>query len=254
MRFVDYHIHSNHSCDGTATIMEICQEAIRLGIAEIGFSEHMDFEPKDWGFGFFNYERYTSEIKSAQESFKDKLVIHKGVEVDYQHVFEEEIRKWLVGKEFDFVIGSVHYLDHEIIDSKLIEHRDLRELYKAYFSEVIYSIKCGLFDVIGHLDFPRRFVGNRVPRVRDLDYKKGMNAVLGVILEKKMYLEINSSLLEETEMMPSKETFRQFVENGGKLISVGSDAHSTKEVGHGIKEVLSFLEAFNEKKLKLLFE
>jgi histidinol-phosphatase (PHP family) len=148
----------------------------------------------------------------------------------------------------------VHYLDHEIIDSKLIEHRDLRELYKAYFSEVIYSIKCGLFDVIGHLDFPRRFVGNKVSRVRDLDYKRGMNAVLGVILEKKMYLEINSSLLEETEMMPSKETFRQFVENGGKLVSVGSDAHSTREVGHGIKEVLSFLEAFNEKKLKLLFE
>jgi HisJ family histidinol phosphate phosphatase len=110
----------------------------------------------------------------------------------------------------------------------LIEHRDLRELYKAYFSEVIYSVKCALFDVIGHLDFPRRFIGNRVPRVRELDHKKGMNAVLGVILEKKMYLEINSSQLEEIEMTPSKENFRQFVENGGKLISVGSDAHSTK--------------------------
>jgi histidinol phosphatase-like PHP family hydrolase len=47
-------------------------------------------KPLDWGFGFFNYERYTSEIKSAQESFKDKIVIRKGVEVDYQHVFEEE--------------------------------------------------------------------------------------------------------------------------------------------------------------------
>ena len=68
MRFVDYHVHSNHSCDGKSSIPEMCQKAVELRIEEIGFSEHMDFEPKDWGYGFFNYERYSSEIEAAEES------------------------------------------------------------------------------------------------------------------------------------------------------------------------------------------
>jgi len=91
MKFVDYHIHSNHSCDGKSSIFEMCQKAIGLGIEEIGFSEHVDFEPKDWGYGFFNYERYTSGIESAQDSSKNKLVIRKRVEIDCQHYFENEV-------------------------------------------------------------------------------------------------------------------------------------------------------------------
>jgi len=78
MRFVDYHVHSNHSCDGKSSIPEMCQKAVELGIEEIGFSEHVDFEPKDWGYGFFDYERYSSEIEAAQESFNNKIVIRKG--------------------------------------------------------------------------------------------------------------------------------------------------------------------------------
>jgi len=53
MKFVDYHVHSNFSCDGKSTLFEMSQRAIDLGIEEIGFSDHMDFEPKDWGLGFF---------------------------------------------------------------------------------------------------------------------------------------------------------------------------------------------------------
>lgn len=53
MKFVDYHVHSNFSCDGKSTLFEMSQRAIDLGIEEIGISEHMDFEPKDWGLGFF---------------------------------------------------------------------------------------------------------------------------------------------------------------------------------------------------------
>ena len=68
MKFVDYHVHSNHSCDGKATVFEMCKKAIEMEIVEIGFSDHMDFEPEDPGFGFFNYADYTSEIKSAQEN------------------------------------------------------------------------------------------------------------------------------------------------------------------------------------------
>lgn len=258
MKFADYHVHSNHSCDGKATILEMCQKAIELGIAEIGFSEHMDFEPEDWGFGFFNYERYTSEIESAQEVFKRKLVIRKGVEIDYQLAFEDDIREWLNGKEFDFIIGSVHYVNHEFIDRKLLEHRDLKKIYDAYFNEVTLSIESCLFDVVGHLDVIRKYIDIRRVELSRFDYEESMGMILELVVEKKMYLEINSkpSMLRETsiDMLPTKEAVKEYIKKGGRLISIGSDAHSTEEIGGGIREILSFLENLNGTKLKLLFE
>ena len=77
MRFVDYHVHSLHSICGKSTIFEMCQMAIELGLVGIGFSDHMDFEPKDLGFAFFNYDNYSSEIESAQEVLHQVLPIRK---------------------------------------------------------------------------------------------------------------------------------------------------------------------------------
>jgi histidinol-phosphatase (PHP family) len=62
MKFVDYHVHSSFSCDGESTIFEMCEKAVEVGLVEIGFSDHMDFDPKDWGYKFFDYNSYSSEI------------------------------------------------------------------------------------------------------------------------------------------------------------------------------------------------
>jgi len=56
------------------------RKAVDLKITEIGFSEHVDFDPQDRCFGFFNYGKYTSEIENARETFKDQLIVRKGIE------------------------------------------------------------------------------------------------------------------------------------------------------------------------------
>ena len=254
MKFVDYHVHSNFSCDGKSTLFEMSQRAIDLGIEEIGFSDHMDFEPKDWGFGFFNYERYTSEIHDVQEYFKDKLVIRKGVEIDYQRCFEDEVKEWLQDKKFDFIIGSVHYLNHEIIGHKLVKSNTLKTLYDVYFKEVYHSIESGLFNVLGHFDLVSRYIDNERTARKSFDYRRKVNSILGEIVKKTMYLEVNSKGLRETykDTTPSKDIVKSFINNGGTLLSIGSDAHSTQELGRGIKEIMGFLENSNGKKFKLL--
>jgi len=253
---VDYHVHSNQSCDGKSSISEMCQKAIELGIEEIGFSEHVDFEPKDWGFGYFNYDRYTSGIKNAKESLGNRLVIRKGVEIDYQRFFEDDIREWLQNKKFDFIIGSVHYLDHEIIGGQLIGRKDLRRIYNDYFSEVTHSIQSGLFDVVGHFDLVARYVDSRRSELKNFDHHERIRTILEEVMRNKIYLEINSKGLREEygDTMPSRKIVDRFIENGGKLISIGSDAHSTEEIGSGIREILLFLTNYDGNKLELLFE
>jgi len=256
MRSVDYHVHSSHSCDGKSSIPEMCQKAVELGIEEIGFSEHMDFEPKDWGYGFFNYERYSSEIEAAQDSFKNKIVIRKGVEIDYQYCFESDVREWIRNKRFDFTIGAVHYLDHEIISHELVKSKDLSRIYEMYFEEVVRSIESRLFDVIGHFDLVSRFLSEGRSEPKSFDYWGGVNTVLEGIIEKKIHLEVNSKGLRETykDTMPSREIVKEFIRNGGTLVSIGSDAHSIPEIGNGIKEILDFLEECDGNGLRSLFE
>jgi histidinol-phosphatase (PHP family) len=257
-RLVDYHVHSTHSCDGKSSIIDMCQKAMDLGLAEIGFSEHADFDPSDEGFGFLSYEKYSHDLQKARQLFEEKLCIRKGVEVDYQSRFEEQIRSWLQGKEFDFIIGSVHYVDGELINQQLLTTKNLAYVYARYFDELIRSIKSRLFDVVGHLDIVRKYA---IPRrnVRSaVNYASGIRTILKETINQGLYLEINSkpSLPGQGSIitMPSRETIRKYIDYGGRLISVGSDAHSTRELSLGVQNTLNFLENLNESEVSLLFE
>lgn len=252
---MDYHVHSTQSYDGRSSMFEICQKAVELGIAEIGFSEHMDFDPIDWGFGFFDYARYSSQIERTREFFKDRLVIRKGIEIDYQHSFEEKIKMWLREKQFDFTIGSVHYLNHVIISRQTAEEENLEERYNTYLEEVSKSIESGLFDVVGHFDLLGRYIGNGVSELEDFCCKK-KKMILRRIREKRIFLEVNTKAFREGygDTIPSKRIIDQYIEDDGKLISLGSDAHSTNEISSGIKEALDYLSQYTEGQVELLFE
>jgi len=243
LSFVDYHVHSNHSSDSNASLLEMCKRAIQLGIVEIGFAEHVDFDPQDWGYEYFHYEGYSSDIRKARELFGDQLVVRKGIEVDYQHWFEEDIREWLRDKEFDYVIGSVHYLDHRYITETLISEKPLQEIYTLYFAEVKNSIDSGLFDMIGHLDLLRRYTCRRKDELQRIDYWETIRTTLTKIIETETYLEINSRGLRERcrETYPSKEVVNKYYELGGRLISLGSDTHCIEEIGAGLKEIMKRL-------------
>ena len=257
-RLVDYHVHSTESSDGKSSIVDMCQKAVDLGMSEIGFSEHVDFDPSDSGYSFFNYERYSSEIDKARRIFEERLVIRKGVEVDYQERFEKNIRDWLRNKEFEFIIGAVHYVDGRIIDHNLVNNSDLRRLYHMYFEEITNSLESGLFDIVGHLDYIVKHRINPYHEDANYEYWKEIIKVLDVTKEKRKYLEINSKLFalkrKNPEMMPNKRVLHEFLRRGGNLFSIGSDAHYTTQLCSGIKEALDLLDELNSGNFKILFQ
>jgi histidinol-phosphatase (PHP family) len=230
----------------------MCSRARKINIVEIGFSEHIDFDPQDWGYGYFDYARYTSDIDHARERFNDSLIIRKGIEVDYQHWFEDDIRDWLNDKEFDFIIGSVHYLDHQYISDKVVAQKSLHELYELYFSEVKNSITSGLFDIVGHLDLPLRYTYTKRETLNQINYWENMLETLNMIIDTDTYLEINTKGLREQcqSTYPCQDVLETYFKQGGQRISTGSDAHSAQDIGAGIKDVLTFR---SQNRMKLLF-
>lgn len=223
-------------------MLEICKKAVGLDIREVGFTDHMDFNPIDSGYGFFDYDRYASEIENARAIFGDKLVVRKGIEIDYQNSYEDNVKRWLRGKEFDYAIGSVHYIDDENV-RYLLKKRPVEEVLDDYVIEVLHSIRSGLFNVIGH--FTVDFIRYLVFRTGGgFDILKSEEAVLREIIANELFLEVNTKELRKAygETLPSRRIIKKYANCGGKLFSVGSDAHSAEDVGYGINYVLESLE------------
>ncbi len=244
-------MHSTFSIDGQSTIDDICQSALHLGLDEVGFAEHMDFQIEDPGYSNLNYQEYTSTIDDAREKFKDRLAIRKGVEIDYQSRHLGEIERWLQGKRFDFRIGSIHFVDGRPIDLGEIGQEAPESLYPTYCSETVLSAKSSLFDILGHFDLISSFC--KVPiSVKN----KHTTSVLEAVLDSKIHLEVNSRGFREgrNDTVPNNRILQEFFLMGGRRVSFGSDAHSAATVGSGIRESLTLVKKLKPKALQQPFQ
>ncbi len=225
---IDYQVHSFRSHDGRATIIDHCERAVQLGLDEIGFSEHLDFDPDDPAVGHFDYDRYVSEIFEARDRFADSLTIRMGIEVDYQKWFEDEIAEYLATHSFDFVIGSVHYVDRVMIMTpEYVNGRSSGQAYDLYFAAVLDSVQSGLIDIVGHLEYAKR---RGVPVFGPFDPTRNHDTVMalfGEMIGRGVALEINTAGLRQNAggPYPCPEHVRMYASLGGRLLTIGSDAH-----------------------------
>jgi histidinol-phosphatase (PHP family) len=96
-----------------------------------------------------------------------------------------------------------------------------------YYREVSKAISFGGFDSIAHFDFPKRYLsGSSEP-------KEMLNEIIKELIRNGISLELNSSPLRKgkTEAYPSKEICQLYYQNGGRKVTLGSDAHSENEIG-----------------------
>lgn len=244
---VDCHVHSSCSVDSSAEMEELCRRAVELGLSEICFTEHVDFDPAEVNTGYFRYESYRERIRESRGRFGAHLKIGAGVEIDYNRRFESDIADFLRGKTFDFVLGSVHYLNgfnvSEPRASDYFEGRDREIAYGRYFDEVEHCVRSGMFDALGHLDLVKRFGVHVYGPFEIGPFTDRIERILRLMVEQGMGLEVNTSGLRQApkEPYPSAEVLRMYKACGGEIVTVGSDAHTTDDVAKGIEEAVRLL-------------
>ena len=217
---IDYHMHSFRSHDGKASINDQCQRAIDIGLDEIGFTEHKDFNPEDPVVNHFDYILYMQEIEKARQQYAGKLTIRAGVELDYQNWFEESIGQYLQNHSFDFLVSSVHHtVDGMIMSPEYIHGRNRDECYSEYFREVIRSVQCGYIDVVGHLEYANRRGIAAFGPYDPSRYKAELTDLFDLMIEQRVALEINTAGLRQGIGMtyPCIETIALYRERGGTL-------------------------------------
>lgn len=245
MYMMDYHIHSNNSFDGKDSVTSICEAAIMKGLNEICFTDHFSLKEGLKTYGTLNMKKYSDEISTCKEIFKNNLIIKAGLEICEPHETESELRDTISNIPFDFILGSIHNFDHTGLSTYMRAH-EKETSYEDYFKEVNKISTSPFIDVVAHIDLMKRYAFVKHGKYEFNTHKEIIEEILKNIISRGKGIEVNTSTLrsEINETMPSIDALKMYKELGGEIITVGSDAHCTTDVGEGIREALDLLKSF----------
>jgi len=242
----DLHIHSRCSSDAESSIADYVRQAAHLGLAEVGFCEHADFDPRDRGYGTLDLARYNRDLAQAQAMIPG-VRVRQGVEITFQARLAAEIVTWLAGHQWDYVVTSVHLVDYcdgwAIISERpaveaYFRAHSARQAYLPYFEELLRAVESGIGDVLGHFDLVKRYGTEIYGSFEPAVFEEEIRAVLRAAIERGTALEVNTSGLRQApaEPYPAWTILRWFREMGGELVTIGSDAHDVQHLGAGLVE------------------
>lgn len=229
------HIHTTYA-DGKDLPEQIVLEAIRKGFSSIGFSEHtyMEFSDYPYQMTIDKMDKYKAEIHRLKEQYKGQIELFCGLEYD---LFSD-----VPTTGFDYVIGSVHYLD---MDGKKVGFdrgvKEVEEVINHYFDgnslrfaekyfETMLLLPQKLkVDIVGHFDVLTKtnelnpFIDVASPEYLQLGYE-AIRKLKGDI----PFFEVNTGAIAReyrTTPYPQTEFLNEFNRCGfGAIIT--SDCHN----------------------------
>lgn len=227
-----------------------CEQAIRLGLPAIAFTEHADFVTIHRGQHGLDIAGYHDAVERCRARFKE-LRILSGVELGEPHWFASETAAILGAGPLDRVLGSIHCVrvGAEIIDASQFPHRtpaDFSSVIVQYFQETLAMIESPMpFEVVAHLDYPKRYWPDGVPPYREENYEAELRAILTAAARRGCVLEVNTTRGDggERKLCPGLTVLRWWHEVGGQAVSFGSDAHEPSKVAAGFELATQVVEA-----------
>lgn len=242
----DYHMHTSFS-DGRAAMEDYIVSAIKAGLSEMGFSEHLTLfrDPEAWNMNPENTSSYLSYIESLRNSTK-KIRIKKGLEVDFFAGKEKETCEFLKKFSLDYVIGSVHFQGEKTVDSgpEFYEGKNFDDVFVSYFNTVSAAVESGLFDIIGHCDLVRIY-GYKPSFNEEPFYRK----LAKTMKKHNVAFEVNTNGRNRplADFYPDRRFLGIFREENVP-VCVNSDAHMPSRIGQYFDEAYELLRyvGFNE--------
>lgn len=229
----DFHMHTRVSFDGKGTGVEMVEAAAKAGLRAICFTDHVDYDPlgRDPDLAF-DTEAYNREYEGlCHPDLKILFGMEFGMMPDNLDVFEEDLKR----RNFDFVIGSAHFI--EDLDIYYKEFWEGKTSYQGFLSTLEQTLACvkvhHAYDVLGHLTYAAKQPHNPGHKpVLYEDFREIIDETLKILVENGKGLEINTSGVDTCgRFLPDEAILRRFKELGGEIVTVGSDAHDASRVG-----------------------
>jgi histidinol-phosphatase (PHP family) len=248
---IDYHVHERHSRDAaTALIPDYIAIAEAKGITEIAFTNHLITVGPDVDISIKEEEipEYIEEIRSAQEETKVNLLA--GLEVDYFPGQERRLESILEGHDFDFILGSTHYINGVDIGSRtqaegFFQGRAIGKAADEYYTTWRRAIESGLFDVMAHPDYWRKYLHFYGKNAGWGDYGSVVIEALESASNEGVGIEVNTAGVRAGtgHFYPLQEFLLAAHEAGVDTVTVGSDSHTAGTLGDHLDEAAKQLKA-----------
>jgi len=252
----DYHVHLRPDEPGTAAEGHFTAENVaryraaadEAGIAELGVSEHVHrFRQalEVWRHPFW-VEQATDDL-DAYVDFLARAGLRVGIEADYVSGAEERIEEMLAAREFDYVIGSVHFIGEGAVDQDrwdvwAYEGHDPDRIWGRYFEELAKAARSGLYDVLAHPDLVKVWGEERAMPVADP--RTFYEPAVAAIAEAGVAVEVSTAGLRKPigEIYPARG-FAELCVEAGVPFTLSSDAHLPDQVGFAYPAALEFMES-----------
>ena len=230
----DMHTHSRFSHDSICPIEEMCLAQIQKGTGVFAVTDHCDVA------SFRDYDVFTPirdsyrTVETLNQKYVGKCQILSGVEISEGFWFPEQYKKIHDLVPYDVIIGSVHCVkckDLEMAYSKIdfsrLSSEKIHEYLDCYFHDMITMLETEDFDVLAHLTCPLRYIEGKYRIPVDLRMVDPLiTTILKTTIERKIALEINTSSYHTLhDFMPGEKIIRRYYDMGGRILTVGSDAH-----------------------------
>jgi histidinol-phosphatase (PHP family) len=256
----DYHLHLRpDELDATpegyfteANAERYREAASARDIAELGVSEHVYrfsqalsvWEHPLWReFAHDDLDEYCAFVRSTD--------LRLGIEADFIPGAEDRIANLLEARDFDYVVGSVHFLREHSLDTD--DHsvwgtgRSPEEIWREYFLVLGEAARSGLFDILAHPDLVKIWSPTRPAHperpVPEGDLRRYYELAMDGIVESGIAVEVSTAGLRKRarEIYPAPAFLAMCVEAGAP-VALSSDAHRPQDVGADYEQALELLE------------
>ncbi|MBN2743223.1 MAG: histidinol-phosphatase [Marinilabiliaceae bacterium] len=248
--FFSYHTHSDF-CDGKASMSDVCEQAIDLGMKALAFTSHapVPFE-NTYSLRFEALMDYRNAFDALKSRYGNRLDLFLGLEADFIPGETVSFYEWRKLLKLDFIIGSVHLVKDPLsgqkwfIDGapenyekglKIVYDGDIQRGVRDYFQQVRQMIRSERPDIIGHIDKVKMNNRDRFFHPSEAWFVKDFFQTLDVVKEIGGVVEINSRGIyrgKYHECFPHVDGIRRCMELGIPL-TLASDTHQPIELEHG---------------------
>lgn len=236
----DLHCHTSFSSDCQVSPEEMLRSAENKSINILAITDHADFAKGD---SCVEAEAYIKKLrKLAASSNSVKLLC--GIETGIQFEHREKFNQFMKNRDFDFVIGSMHRArELDFFNGEFYFERSAEDCWKTYLEETWKAItSCSNFDVLGHFDIITRYdhlKGQGFPR----KFMPLLDKIFSWLIDNDKGIEVNTSGLyyQLDRCHPETVIIERFHDLGGKIVTLGSDAHLAESVGRSMDEGIKTL-------------
>jgi histidinol-phosphatase (PHP family) len=250
----DYHVHLREDDDDSPAgqgaftaenadrYLAAAEEA---GVEELGVSEHLYRFAQAlelWRHPF--WEQQARDDLAAYCEFVRTTPLRLGIECDFVPGAEDRIANLLEAHDFDYVIGSVHFIgegavDHEGYDAWESDG-DPDSIWRRYFETLAEGVRSGLFDIVAHPDLVKVWGGGRP--FPEHDPRSYYEPAVEAIAETGIAVEISTAgLRKPVEEIYPAPAFAEMCVEAGAVFALSSDAHVPGQVGFGYERALELM-------------